>query len=60
MGFENFLILKGELIDIDNTVFKKGDFVTFEPGSKHCSYSKIDCLILVFMRGFNKTNLKKP
>ena len=33
---------------------KKGDIVTFEPGSNHSSYTKSGCLILVFMRGKNK------
>ena len=54
IGFEEFLILEGELIDLDKRKFKKGDFVTFEPGSTHSSYTKDGCLILVFMRGINK------
>ena len=53
-GFEEFLMLEGELIDPDNKVFKKGDFVTFEPGSFHSSHTKYGCLILVFMRGINQ------
>ncbi len=53
-GFEEFLMLDGELIDPDGKIFKKGDFVTFEPGSKHSSFSKNGCLVLVFMRGINK------
>ena len=53
-GFEEFLILDGELMDSDNKVFKKGDFVTFEPGSSHSSHTKDGCLILVFMRGINQ------
>ena len=53
-GYEEFLVLDGELIDHDNKIFKKGDFVTFEPGSAHSSYTKNGCLILVFMRGVNK------
>ena len=40
MGFEEFLMLEGELIDPDNKIFKKGDFVTFEPGSTHSSHTK--------------------
>ena len=54
-GFEEFLMLEGELIDSDGKVFKKNDFVTFEPGSKHSSHTINGCLILVFMRGLNKT-----
>ena len=52
-NYEEFLILDGELIDSDNKIFKKGDFVTFEPGSKHSSHTKNGCLVLVFMRGIN-------
>ena len=51
---EEFLMLEGELIDSDNKVFKKGDFVTFKPGSSHSSHTKNGCLILVFQRGKNK------
>ena len=47
-------MLDGELIDIDNKVFKKGDLVTFVPGSSHSSYTKNGCLILVFQRSKNK------
>ena len=53
-NFEEFIILDGELIDYDNNVFKKGDIVTYEPGSKHSSYTKKGCFILVFMRALNK------
>jgi len=53
-GYEEFLMLKGELIDPDGTVFKKGDFITFKPGSAHSSYTKNGCLVLVFMRGINE------
>ena len=53
-GFEEFLMLVGELVDSDGKVFKKGDFVTFEPGSTHNSYTKNGCLLIVFMRGINK------
>ena len=54
-GFEEFLILDGELTDPDGKVFKKDDFVSFEPGSHHYSYTKNGCLVLVFMRGLNET-----
>ena len=53
-GFEEFLMLEGELIDLDGKIFKKGDFVSFRPGSHHSSYTKNGCLVLVFMRGINK------
>jgi len=52
-GYEEFLILKGELIDSDGTIFKKGDFISYKPNSTHSSYTKNGCLILTFMRGHN-------
>ena len=52
-GYEEFLILKGELIDSDGTIFKKGDFISYKPNSSHSSYTKKGCLILTFMRGQN-------
>jgi len=58
INYEEFLVLDGKLIDTDNTIFKKGDFVTFEPGSSHSSYTKIGCLLLVFQRARNEL-LKK-
>jgi len=53
INFEEFIILDGELTDSDNTVFTKGNIITFEPNSKHSSYTKNGCLILVFMRARN-------
>ena len=63
-GYEEFLILDGELIDSDGTVYKKGDLVTFEPNTKHSSFTEKGCLVLTFMRGQNdqikdKQNIKK-
>ena len=53
-NFEEFIMLDGELTDPVNNIFKKGDIITYEPGSKHSSYTKNGCLILVFMRALNK------
>ena len=58
-GYEEFLILNGELIDSDGTVFKKGDFVSYKPNSSHSSHTKKGCLILTFMRGRNNQIKKK-
>ena len=54
IGFEEFLMLEGELIDPDGKIFKKGDFVSFEPESNHSSHTINGCLVLVFMRGINQ------
>ena len=59
MGFEEFLIVEGELIDSDGTIFKKGDFISYEPNSSHSSFTKKGCLILTFMRGHNNQINKK-
>ena len=58
INYEEFLILEGELIDHDDKIFKKGDFITFEPESYHSSYTKTGCLLLVFQRSRNEL-LKK-
>ena len=54
INYEEFLVLDGELMDPDNKVFKKGDYVIFPPGSSHSSYTKNGCLILVFQKDKNK------
>ena len=48
-GYEEFYVIDGELIDDDGKVFKKGDYIKFEKGTKHSSYSKIGCTILVIL-----------
>ena len=58
-GYEEFLILDGELIDSDGTIFKKGDFISYKPNSTHSSHTKKGCLILTFMRGQNNQTSKK-
>ena len=54
VSYEEFYMLDSELIDVDGKVFKKGDFVSFEPGSTHFSFTEKGCLISVFMRSRNK------
>lgn len=50
-GAEQFLILEGELIENDGTVFKKGDLVWFRDGTEHCSYTPDGCLLAVHIAG---------
>ena len=50
-GSEEFLVLDGELTDDDGMVFRRGDFVRFEPGSEHSSFSKKGCTLLVILAG---------
>ena len=50
-GVEEFFVLEGELIDEDGQLFEKGDFIRFEAGTKHSSYTKIGCKLLVILSG---------
>ena len=54
IGYEEFFVLEGELIDSDGTVFKTGDLVTFQPDSAHGSHTETGCLLITFMRGMNE------
>ena len=51
---EEFLLLEGSLVEPDGTVLRPGDFVSFPPGSRHHSHSPDGCLLLVFLRGYNR------
>ena len=48
-GYEEFYVIEGELIDNDGTVFKKGDYIKFQKGTKHSSHSKTGCTLLVIL-----------
>lgn len=54
MGYEEFLVMEGELIDCDGTVYHSGDFVRLLPGSKHSSHTPDGCVLLVMLRGDNR------
>jgi quercetin dioxygenase-like cupin family protein len=47
-GMEEFLVLEGDLVDDDGTVFGPGDFVTYGPGTRHSSRTETGCLLAVF------------
>ena len=47
-GYEEFLVLEGELIDGDGARIKAGNFVSYEPGTRHNSRTEIGCLLAVF------------
>jgi len=50
VGWEEFLIVEGDLVDSDGTVFGPGDFVSYKPGTHHNSHTEGGCLIAVFER----------
>jgi len=43
---EEFLILEGEAIDDDGTVLKPGDWIVYEPGTRHNTRTITGCLLL--------------
>ena len=47
-GMEEFLVLEGDLVDADGTVFGPGDFVCYEAGTRHNSWTENGCLLAVF------------
>jgi len=47
-GAEEFLMIEGELIDNDGTVYRPGDVVWLAPGTEHTSHTETGCLIAVF------------
>jgi anti-sigma factor ChrR (cupin superfamily) len=53
-GHEEFLMLDGELIDCDGQRFRAGNYVRFQPGSKHSSHTPDGCTLLVILRGNNR------
>lgn len=51
IGYEEFLMLDGTLTDCDGTVYRRNDFVSLKPGSKHVSVSEDGATLAVFIRG---------
>jgi mannose-6-phosphate isomerase-like protein (cupin superfamily) len=50
-GHEQFLILEGELIEDDGTVFRPGDMVFYRDGTVHNSHTPHGCLLAVHIAG---------
>ena len=53
-GHEEFLVIDGELVDCDGSVYRGGDYLRFAPGSKHYSHTPAGCTLLVILRGNNR------
>ena len=51
IGYEEFLVLDGTLTDCDGTVYRRNDFVSLKPGSKHVSVTDDGATLAVFIRG---------
>ena len=55
LGFEEFVVLKGEIKDSDGTVYRAGDCVSLAPASRHVSASPKGAITAVFVRGGFRT-----
>ena len=49
MGDEEILILEGELVENDGTVYRPGDLVWLGKGTEHSSYAPNGCLMAVYI-----------
>lgn len=47
-GAEEFLMIEGELIDNDGTVYGPGDVVWLAPGTEHTSHTNTGAIIAVY------------
>lgn len=47
-GAEEFLVVQGELIDNDGTVYKAGDVVWLDRDTEHSSHTKTGCIVAVY------------
>ena len=54
-GHEQFLVLDGELVENDGTVFRKGDLVWLRDGTEHCSHTPNGCLLAVHIAATETT-----
>ncbi|MEM7194934.1 MAG: cupin domain-containing protein [Pseudomonadota bacterium] len=50
IGDEEFFLIEGDLVDHDGHEYLPGDIVWLRSGTKHCSYSKNGCLLVVYLR----------
>lgn len=59
LGWEEFIILEGQIEDSDGTVYKAGDCVSLKGGSRHVSTSRTGVTTAVFIRGGFRTLSKR-
>ena len=55
LGYEEFVVLEGELVDHDGWVYRAGDCVSLTAGSQHYTKSDAGATVAVFIRGGFKT-----
>lgn len=55
LGFEEFVVLEGEITDSNGRTYRTGDCVSLPPGSRHFSTSATGCVTAVVVRGGFRT-----
>lgn len=55
LGYEEFVLLEGDLIDHDGYVYRAGDCVSLKKGSRHFTRSDTGATVAVFVRGGFRT-----
>lgn len=59
-GAEEFLIIEGELIDNDGTIYRAGDVVWLAGGTEHTSHTKTGCVIAVYAEAAEEAPAPNP
>lgn len=49
LGDEEFFLIEGDLTDHDGYEYKPGDIICLSSGTKHNSYSKNGCTLVVYL-----------
>ena len=47
---EEFLVIQGEAVDNDGTVYRPGDLVFMKKGTEHSTYTEKGCLMAVYIK----------
>lgn len=55
LGFEEFIILEGELEDHDGFIYRQGDCVSLREGTKHFTRANQETIVGVVVRGGFRT-----
>lgn len=59
-GAEEFVMIEGELIDNDGTVYRPGDVVWLAGGTEHTSHTETGCIIAVYAEAAEMRTDTKP
>lgn len=47
---EEFLVISGEAVDNDGTVYREGDLVLMKKGTQHSTYTEKGCVMAVYIK----------